>query len=108
MLGAEQPSLRSVRPAWRASAAALLAVAERLTDLLPGESAAWEVRGDACMGIAMASSIASDFYERAEALAPPDGPARASLAAKKEAASALFLTNLGIASDQLEKMQAGA
>lgn len=106
-LGSEQPTLRSVRPEWRTSPKALLAVAERVTDLLPDVSAAWAMRGDACMGIAMGSSIASDFYEKAEALAP-EGPVRASLAAKKEAASALFLTNLGIAGEQLEKMQSGA
>ena len=105
LLGAEQPMLRSVRPEWRASPKTLLAVAERVTDALPQESAAWAMRADACMGIPMGSSIASEFYEKAEALAP-EGPARADFAAKKAAAEALFLTNMGLAGEQLERLQA--
>ena len=42
---------------------------DELTKALPNSHAAWGLRGDACMKLPMGSSIASDHYEKAEALA---------------------------------------
>ena len=65
ILGADLAALTSVRPQWRESSQALLAVSERVTGVLPEASAAWAMRAEACMGIGMGSSIAAEFYEKA-------------------------------------------
>ena len=104
-------ALRCSTPWWRAGkSAAFEALAARVTEVLPKAGGAWALRGDACMRLPMGSSIAAEFYEKAESLARDAGAVEVAdaYAVKKEAATAKFLANLGMASESLANKMGAA
>lgn len=103
LLGAGMPALRGVRPEWRASPKAFEAAAAQVTDVLPNASSAWGLRGEACLLLPMGSSIAAEFFEKAEARALVEGRADAAdgYARQKDAANARFLACLESAQSQI-------
>lgn len=110
ILGAEQPVLRSVRPPWLCGTpSAFESLADKVSALLPRTAASWALRGDACLLLPMGASIASEFYEKAEALASESGAAAAAAAyaRQKDAAAAKFLASLDMAEASLAQQQGG-
>ena len=101
-LGDKHAALLTVKPEWLCGTPnEYEAMGDELTKALPNSHAAWGLRGDACMKLPMGSSIASDHYEKAEALAKEAEPqASEAYARKKELAMAKFLSQVGSVSAQ--------